>query len=50
MNAKQQFKEIKDISDEIIILKQKRDKFDEKYETRRFWEMMAMDDYDNFHD
>ena len=33
-----------------MLLRQKRDKFDEKYETRRFWQMMEMDDYDNRHD
>jgi len=32
------------------LYRQKRDKYDEKYETRRFWDMMAMDDYDNKHD
>jgi len=36
MNAKQQFDQIKDASDEIARLRQRRDFYDEKYETRRF--------------
>jgi hypothetical protein len=50
VNAHSEFEKIKDINDELALLRQKRDKFDEKYETRRFWEMVAMEDYDNHHD
>lgn len=49
-NAKSEFDQIKDINDEIALYRQKRDKYDEKYETTRFWEMMTMDNYDNNHD
>jgi hypothetical protein len=50
VNAKDQPGELKDIADSIRGLAQRRDFYDEKYETSRFESMIALDDYDNHHD
>ena len=50
INARSEFEKVKDTKDEIALLREKRDKFDEKYETRRFEAMLEMTDYDNRHD
>ena len=50
MNAKEEYKKIKDIEDEMKELKKKRDHYDEKYETTRFEEMIAMDGPSTRHD
>lgn len=50
LSAKEQQGELKDIDDSIKTLSQRRDFYDEKYETSRFESMIALDDYDNHHD
>ncbi len=47
MNIREDYGKIKDLKDEIMSLTKKRDHYDEKYETSRFEEMIAMDDKSN---
>lgn len=50
LSARDQLGELKDLDDSIKALAQRRDFYDEKYETSRFEQMVALDDYDNRHD
>ena len=49
LSAKDRYEDIKNIEDELARLRQRRDFYDEKYETRRFEEMVRMEDTDEQH-
>ena len=44
------YEKLKEIKNDVMCLEKRRDYFDEKYETSRFDEMIAMDEKFNQHD